>query len=112
MRKLPVVALAFFCASSSLLAQDQALEAKCATPDSIAITGNKRVASTTILLDAGLVPGTTMNSPMVQRAIRNIFAGGQFDAPLNLECVLTKTTPVKSVLLIRVVERPLLDATD
>ncbi len=112
MRKLPIVALAFFCAGSSLLAQDAALEAKCATPDSIAITGNKRVASTTILLDAGLVPGTTMNSPMVQRAIRNIFAGGQFDAPLNLECVLTKTTPVKSILLIRVIERPLLDATD
>ena len=41
-----------------------------------------------------------------------IVTSGQFDAPLNLECVLTKTTPVKSILLIRVIERPLLDATD
>jgi outer membrane protein insertion porin family len=112
MRKLPLAALAFFCAGSTLLAQDPGVEAKCATPDSIAISGNKRVASTTILLDAGIVPGGQLNAPMVQRAIRNIFAGGQFDAPLNIECVLTKTTPVKSIILIRVVERPLLDATD
>jgi outer membrane protein insertion porin family len=111
MRKLSLAALAFFCAGSSLLAQETGSEAKCATPDSIAVLGNKRVAGTTILLDAGITPGTQLNAPMVQRAIKNVFAGGQFDA-VNLECVLSKTAPVKSVLLIRVVERPLLDATD
>jgi outer membrane protein insertion porin family len=112
MRKLSLAAAALFCAGAPLLAQDAPPEARCATPDSIAISGNKRVASTTILLDAGITPGTQLNSPMVQRAIRNIFAGGQFDAPLNFECILTKTTPVKAILLIRVIERPLLDATD
>ncbi len=111
MRKLSLAALAFFCAGSNLLAQDAANEAKCATPDSISISGNKRVAGTTILLDAGLTPGTQLNAPMMQRAIRNVFQGGQFDA-VNVECLLTKTDPVKSVLLIRVIERPLLDATD
>ncbi len=112
MRKLCLAAVAIFCAASTLLAQGGGDEAKCATPDSIEITGNHRVASTTILLDAGIVPGTTLNSPMVQKAIRNIFAGGQFDAPMNVECVVTKTTPPKAIILIRVIERPLLDATD
>lgn len=111
MRKLSVAALAIVCAGSSLHAQEGAAEAKCATPDSIAIMGNKRVASTTILLDAGLTPGSQLNAPMVQRAIKNVFAGGQFDA-VNIECVLSKTTPIKSTILIRVVERPLLEATD
>ena len=111
MRKLSVVALAFFCAGSPLLSQGAPAEAKCATPDSIAVLGNKRVASTTILLDAGITPGTQLNSPMLQRAERNVFAGGQFDN-IAVECVLTKTTPPKAVLLIRVVERPLLESTD
>lgn len=111
MRKLSVAALALFCAGTSLVAQGAPPESKCATPDSIAVLGNKRVASTTIMLDAGITPGTQLNSPMVQRAIRNVFAGGQFDA-VNFECILTKTTPVKAILLMRVVERPLLESTD
>ncbi len=112
MRKLPLAALAFFCAGSTLYAQqDAATDAKCATPDSVAVVGNKRVASATIMLDAGITAGTQLNSPMVQRAIKAVFAGGQFDI-VTFECVLTKTTPVKSVLMERVVERPLLDATD
>ncbi|MGH7655905.1 MAG: outer membrane protein assembly factor BamA [Gemmatimonadaceae bacterium] len=111
MRKLSVAALAFLCVCPSLRAQEGGAERSCATPDSIAIMGNKRVASTTILLDAGLTPGTPLNAPMVQRAIKNVFAGGQFDA-VNIECVLSKTTPVKATILIRVVERPLLEATD
>jgi outer membrane protein insertion porin family len=110
MRKLPVVALFILCAGSSLRAQ-QGAESKCALPDSIAIMGNKRVASTTILLDAGLTPGTPLNAPMVQRAIKNVFAGGQFEA-VNIECLLSTTTPVKSTIAIRVIERPLLEATD
>ena len=111
MRKLSVAALAILCAGSSLHAQEEADVGKCATPDSIAIMGNKRVASTTILLDAGLTPGAQINGPMVQRAIKNVFAGGQFDA-VNIECQLSKTVPVKATILIRVVERPLLEATD
>jgi outer membrane protein insertion porin family len=111
MRKLCLAAIAFICAGSILPAQEASTDAKCAVPDSIAVMGNTRVAGTTILLDAGLTAGAPLNAPMVQRAIRNVFQGGQFDA-VNIECVLTKTTPVKSILLIRVVERPLLDATD
>lgn len=111
MRKLSLATLAFLCAGSNLLAQDQGAEGKCVTPDSIAVLGNKRVASTTILLDAGLTPGTQLNTPMLQRSIRNVFAGGQFDQ-VNIECELSKTTPLKATILIRVVERPVLDATD
>ena len=111
MRKLSVAALALLCVCPPLRAQEGGAEKSCAMPDSIAIMGNKRVASTTILLDAGLTPGTVLNASMVQRAIKNVFAGGQFDA-VNVECLLSKTTPVKATILIRVVERPLLEATD
>ncbi len=110
MRKLFPAALAICFASSSLLAQ-AAAEAKCATPDSIGVTGNKRVPSTTILLDAGLTAGTPLNSPLVSRAIKNVFAAGQFDY-VDISCVLSTTTPVKATLVIRVVEHPVLDATD
>jgi hypothetical protein len=73
MRKLPLAALALACAGSSLLAQQEANEAKCATPDSVAVVGNKRVPSTTILLDAALTPGQQLNAPLVGR--RKILRG-------------------------------------
>ncbi len=111
MRKLSVAALAILCVGSSLFAQDAPPEAKCATPDSIAIVGNHRVAGTTILLDAGITTGTALNAPMVHRAISNVFAGGQFDV-VNIECAPSTTAGTKTVILIRVVERPLLEATD
>ena len=44
-------------------------------------------------------------------AIKNVFAAGQFDY-VDVSCALSKTTPVKATLVIRVVEHPILDATD
>jgi outer membrane protein insertion porin family len=111
MRKLSLATLAFLCAGSTLLAQDTAADGKCVTPDSVAVLGNKRVAASTILLDAAITPGTQLNTPTLQRAIRAVFAGGQFDQ-VSIECVLSKTPPIKATMLIQVVERPLLDATD
>lgn len=114
MRKLSVAVLALVCAGPSLFAQAAGSDGKCLVPDSIAVTGNTRVAGTTITLDAGITPGTTLNSPMVQRAIKNVYQGGQFET-VNIECLPPKAkgNPTdKSIMLIRVVERPLLDATD
>src|SRR6185312_13311835 len=111
MRKLPLAALTFLCVGSSLRAQESAAVGKCATPDSVAIMGNKRVASTTILLDAGITPGMTLNAPGVHRAITNVFAGGQFET-VQIECDTATVARPKTVTVIRVVERPLLEATD
>jgi outer membrane protein insertion porin family len=51
----------------------------CATPDSIIVRGNQRVSSTVIRSDAGLTPGDTLNLPTVRRAMKGLYASGQFD---------------------------------
>ena len=45
--------------------------AQCARPDSIVVRGNERATASTILGDAGLVPGDTLNSVRLQRAIKS-----------------------------------------
>ncbi|HEU4563232.1 MAG TPA: outer membrane protein assembly factor BamA [Gemmatimonadaceae bacterium] len=51
----------------------------CAHPDSIAVRGNSRVSSVTIRSDAGLRAGDTLNLNVVRRAMKNVYASGQFD---------------------------------
>jgi outer membrane protein insertion porin family len=112
MHKLPIVALALLGAATSLAAQASAGQAgPCATPDSIGVSGNKRVSAQTILTDAGLTAGMTLNSPVVQRAIKNVFQSGQFDG-VDIHCRLTETTPPKAIIVIEVVERPILEQVD
>lgn len=109
MLKTSLIALALLGAGAPLLAQDDI--GRCATPDSITVAGNKRVSSATVLLDAGLTGGTALNTPTIARAIRGVFAGGQFD-DVSIGCVLTATTPSKAIFVITVVERPILDLVD
>ena len=106
MQKLPFAALLMFGAASSLAAQ--AAVGPCASPDSILVSGNKRVAASTILTDAALTTGVPLNVPAIQRAIRNVFQTGQFDG-VNVDCVLAEGTPPKATLVITVSERPVLD---
>ncbi|MCX5763473.1 MAG: outer membrane protein assembly factor BamA [Gemmatimonadetes bacterium] len=108
MRKLLLIALALCGARAPLRAQDDV--GRCATPDSVVVAGNKRVPSATVLLDAGIATGTALNAPSIQRAMRNIFSGGQFD-DVRIECKVL-TTPQTAYLQITVVERPLLDFVD
>ena len=109
MRKLPWVTAAAVAAATTLSAQSSA--GPCATPDSISVSGNKRVTAQTIVTDAGLAPGMQLNSPVIQRAEKNVFQGGQFDW-VKIECELTTTTPPRAILVISVVERPILDFVD
>ena len=109
MVKLPLLVGAMLAAATTLGAQAQG--GVCATPDSIVVSGNKRVSSETILTDAAVNPGTTLNSPIVQRLIKNVFQSGQFDF-VDVECRVRPTTPPAATLVIRVSERPLLEAVD
>jgi outer membrane protein insertion porin family len=113
MRKLLLIALALCGAGVPLRAQDDV--GRCATPDSVVVAGNKRVPSATVLLDAGITTGTALNAPSIQRAMKNIFAGGQFD-DVKIECKVApaaaSTAAPSAYLVIQVVERPLLDFVD
>ncbi len=53
-------------------------------------------------------PGDTLNYRVVQRAIKNLFATGQFDDVHRVHCDINPVTN-KTTLVVHVVERPLLD---
>lgn len=80
---------------------------RCATPDSIAVRGNRRVDVGTILATAALVPGTQLNYRILQRAIRDLFETGNFET-VDLTCDETRS-PDRAVLVFAVSERPLLE---
>ena len=77
---------------------------RCLTPDSIAVRGERRVASQTILSAAGVASGETLNFPAIQRVIRDVYATGDFDA-VTVTCDLEGP---RSTLVVTVAERPLL----
>ena len=74
------------------------------SPDSVIPVGMKRVAPAVVLQTAGLVPGRFTTYRDIQRAIRALYATGQFD---NVR-VDQDTSGERQILLIRVHERPIL----
>lgn len=97
---LPLVA-------GTLAAQDPSA-GRCTTPDSIAVRGNRRVDAGTVLSDAGLVQGTQLSYRLLQRAVRQLYATGQFSS-VELNCSASPTGDY-AVLYVDVAERPLLDS--
>jgi outer membrane protein insertion porin family len=72
--------------------------------DSIAVAGNRRVTTPTILGTSGLSPGRALTFRDVQRAVTSLYASGNFD-----DIRITQGEVAgKAVLKIDVVERPLL----
>ncbi|HET7450317.1 MAG TPA: outer membrane protein assembly factor BamA [Gaiellaceae bacterium] len=94
-------------------AQDSAATAagsdagRCATPDSVTVTGNSRVSTATILADAGITAGAQLNVRTVQRAIKDLFATGNFD-DVRINCAGGDAATPRATLVIAVVERPVL----
>src|SRR5688572_7751631 len=83
-----------------------AQETACSIPDSVAVRGNSRVSAVTIRGDAAISSGMQLDVPETQRAIRSVFATGQFD-DVRLVCERTAAGD-KDVLVIEVREKPLL----
>ena len=104
MSRLLLVLLCLAAASAPAFAQDNPL-ASCAVPDSIAVRGNSSVDETTIRGDAGLVAGANLNYRDIQRAIRAVFATGQFD-DVQIVCNPATGPGTKTILAIAVRERP------
>jgi outer membrane protein insertion porin family len=73
-------------------------------PDSVVTVGQKRVAPAVVLQTAGLAAGRFTTYRDIQRAIRALYATGQFDdVQINQD-----STGGRQVLVIRVRERPIL----
>ncbi len=102
--------LAIGLVSAPLAAQDPAAQGRCTTPDSVAVRGNKRVASADVLGDAGLIAGTQLNYKAIQRAIRALYGTGQYQR-VDVVCDFEEARN-HAVLVIDVAERPLLVETD
>ena len=107
MQKFAVSLLALMAAGTPVLAQEGAT-GECTTPDSIAVAGNSRVTSETVRNSAGLSARTTLNYRDVQRAIKALFATGQFE-DVQVVCSVPPASP-KPTLSIVVKERPLLSS--
>ncbi len=82
---------------------------RCATPDTITVTGNSRVDEATIRGTIGLVPHTTLNYRDVQRAVKALYATGNYD-DVKVVCTVDASAN-KATLDVRVKERPTLAAT-
>ena len=103
MRKPVLLALVALCGAITPVAAQQT---SCSVPDSIAVRGNTRISAVTIRTDAGLSSGMQLDVTETQRAIKSIFAGGNFDA-VQLLCERSPAGD-KDVLVIQVHERPVL----
>lgn len=103
MSRLVFLPLAMLLASASAFAQDVG---RCATPDSIAVRGNVRTLASSIISDAALTTGTTLNFPAFERAIKAVFATGQYD-DVQVTCDVDAAAN-RATLILVVKERPLL----
>ena len=95
--------LAVLAASSVARAQDAAAGA-CATPDSVAFRGQKRVADDVLRAGVGIAPKSTISSRVLSRAIRDLYATNQFE-DVRTSC---EVAAGKAVLIFTVRERPVL----
>src|SRR5690348_13367335 len=97
-----VLPIAFLTMTTGVSAQ---ASGPCATPDSVIIRGNSRVSTSTVLSDIGITKGDTLNFRVLQRAIRNLYATGQFST-VQMGCEVGTNGRASAVFT--VVERPLL----
>jgi outer membrane protein insertion porin family len=107
MRKPVLLALFTLLGAVSPIAAQQV---SCSVPDSIAVRGNTRISAVTIRTDAGLSSGMQLDVTETQRAIRGVFASGNFD-DVRLLCERSPAGD-KDVLVIQVHERPVLTAIE
>ena len=80
----------------------------CARPDSVAFRGNVRVAESALRGDVAVVPGTNTNYRVLQRAIKDLYATGQFEDVK----VLCEVQGARAVMIFDLKERPLLGEVD
>jgi outer membrane protein insertion porin family len=110
MRRLLFSAVVLLVMGTTARAQDPAVAGgRCANPDTIIFRGASRVTDATKRADAGLVPGP-VNYRVLERAIKALYASGQFD-DIQVSCDLSRdSTHAAHVFVVK--ERPLLYGVD
>lgn len=83
---------------------------RCATPDTITVTGNSRVDEATVRGTIGIVPRTALNYRDVQRAVKALYATGNYD-DVKVLCSIAPSTGHAS-LDVRLKERPVLASSN
>jgi len=83
----------------------------CALPDSIVVEGNLRVTNDQILSDAEMATGIALNFKSVQRAIKQLYATGNY-SDVQVGCRVHDGPPILASIVIKVVERPILGDVD
>jgi outer membrane protein insertion porin family len=107
MRKLHLLPLAALSVAAVAGAQEAPVAGRCATPDAIAFRGGARTAESALRAETGLTAGTALNYRDVQRAVKNLFATGQFD-DVRATCEVSADNN-RATLVFELRERPLLD---
>ncbi len=79
---------------------------RCTVPDTITVTGNSRVDEATVRATIGLLPKTTLNYKDIQRAVKALYATGNYD-DVHIICTVKPTTNTAS-LNVSLKERPVL----
>jgi outer membrane protein insertion porin family len=77
----------------------------CTVADTVVVRGNVRVDEPTIRAESGLIAGTQINSKVVGRAVKALYATGQFNS-VTIGCEVAANNKVS--LVVDVAERPLL----
>jgi outer membrane protein insertion porin family len=106
MRKLPLSLFAVTWTAVAAGAQNSPVAGRCATPDVVAFRGSTRTAESALRAQTGINPGTTLSYRDVQRAVRHLFATGQFD-DVRATCELAGDGR-QATLVFELRERPLL----
>jgi outer membrane protein insertion porin family len=83
----------------------------CALPDSIVVAGNLRTTNEQILSDAEMATGVALNFKVVQRAIKALYATGNF-SDVQVGCRVHDGPPILATIVITVTERPILGDVD
>ncbi|MES3033139.1 MAG: outer membrane protein assembly factor BamA [Gemmatimonadota bacterium] len=83
----------------------------CALPDSIVVEGNLRITNDQILSDAEMATGVALNFKVVQRAIKQLYATGNF-SDVQVGCRVHDGPPILATIVISVAERPILGDVD
>lgn len=89
--------------------QNTSGQGPCATPDSVVFHGNQRISETMLRGDAGISPGVALSAGVLQRAIKGLYATGQFD-DIQTSCNIAANG--KAILTFDVKERPVLKDVD
>jgi outer membrane protein insertion porin family len=106
MKTLSLSLLAAVSAAAAAGAQQSPVAGRCATPDALAFRGSTRTAESALRAETGITPGTAVNYRDVQRAVRNLFATGQFD-DVRASCEVSADAS-RATLVFDLRERPLL----